>query len=102
MFDSPLKIVTSVRSKKRDKSISRLGIAVSKKYSKSAVKRNHAKRLLRESFRHSDIKFIGLDLLVILSKPVSGISKKEVSNIIYSKFKNLEGRILWAQTKKER
>ena len=99
-YDFPLKLVA--RKNVKHEKLSRLGIAVSKKYSKSAVKRNYAKRLIRECFRNSDLREIGLDILVILSKSINVKTKKETGNSINRKFKNLEGRILWAQTKKER
>ena len=97
--DAPLKLV--IRNRNHYGTNSRLGIAVSKKYSKSAVDRNYAKRLLREYFRKSNLKLNGIDILAILAKPAQCTAKKDVSDLIYSKFKNLEGRIIWAQTKKE-
>jgi len=43
----------------------RLGLAVSKKVDKRAVKRNQIKRLARETFRRSAIRHQGIDLVVI-------------------------------------
>jgi len=43
----------------------RLGLIISKKCAKSAVKRNRLKRLIRESFRHSQQSLAGLDIVVI-------------------------------------
>ncbi len=53
---------------------SRLGLAVSRKVSKSAVKRNQIKRVIRESFRHSlavpPRKKDGMDV-VVLARPTA-------------------------------
>lgn len=46
-------------------SLARLGLAVSKKYSRQAVKRNRIKRLIRESFRYHQRRLAGLDLVVV-------------------------------------
>ncbi|MGD8911495.1 MAG: ribonuclease P protein component [Candidatus Thiodiazotropha sp.] len=43
----------------------RLGLAVSKKTSPSAVDRNRIKRLIRESFRQNQTQLCGLDLVVV-------------------------------------
>lgn len=48
-----------------DMPFARLGLAVSKKYSRLAVKRNRIKRLVRESFRHHQEQLVGLDLVVV-------------------------------------
>ena len=66
-----------LKKRKCSESTSRLGIVVSKKYSKSAVKRNHAKRILRENFRTSKLRNNGFDILAILSKPIIGSVNSE-------------------------
>lgn len=43
----------------------RLGIIISKKISKSAVKRNLIKRLIRESFRISQYHLLNLDFIIL-------------------------------------
>jgi len=45
---------------------SRIGISVTKKVGK-ANKRNFCKRLIREFFRNSDFRDLGLDMLVLVS-----------------------------------
>ncbi len=44
----------------------RLGLSVSKKVG-NAVQRNRVKRILREEFRNSSVRFLNLDILVVAS-----------------------------------
>lgn len=46
--------------------VSRLGIALTRRLVRSAVHRNQVKRLVREVYRHHDIKASGLDCVVSL------------------------------------
>ncbi|MDQ2069756.1 ribonuclease P protein component [Natronospira bacteriovora] len=46
----------------------RLGMAISRRHSGSAVTRNRLKRLVRESFRHHKAQLAGLDI-VVMSQP---------------------------------
>jgi ribonuclease P protein component len=50
----------------RDASISRLGIALTRKLVASSVDRNRVKRIAREAFRRHRVKFAGLDCVVML------------------------------------
>lgn len=43
----------------------RMGLAVSRRVSKKAVRRNRIKRIARDSFRHHRAEFPALDILVI-------------------------------------
>ena len=43
----------------------RLGLVISRKAARTAVARNRIKRLVRESFRHAQQQFGGLDIVVI-------------------------------------
>jgi ribonuclease P protein component len=43
----------------------RLGMAISRKVAKSAVARNRIKRIVRESFRHYQSRFGGVDWVVM-------------------------------------
>lgn len=52
----------------------RLGLAISRKAEKSAVKRNRIKRLIRESFRHQQAELGALDLVVIARPGVASQS----------------------------
>ena len=58
---------------------SRLGVTISKRVDKSAVKRNCVKRKLKEFFRknRADFKRI-VDLVIIAQSGVIGLSSKEI------------------------
>lgn len=49
-----------------DKKNARLGIIAAKKTLAGAVDRNHAKRIIREAFRHHSIRLRSLDLVVMV------------------------------------
>lgn len=53
----------------------RLGIIISKKVTKKAVSRNQFKRIIRESFRHQQIRLKGFDIIVIARPGVSTLDK---------------------------
>ena len=60
----------------------RLGLAISKKYAKSAVSRNLIKRVIRDSFRHHQ-EAIGAFDIVVLAKPgITRLSSKELRHQI--------------------
>ncbi len=52
--------------KKNPFNLTRIGLSVSKKIGKAPF-RNRFKRLLRETFRLSDFKFLGFDILIVVS-----------------------------------
>ena len=52
----------------------RLGLAIARKRIKSAVARNRLKRLIRESFRHHQVKLAGLDCVVLARSGIGPIS----------------------------
>jgi ribonuclease P protein component len=53
-------------------SIARLGIAVTRRLVPLAVNRNRFKRLVRDAFRHHEVKGRGLDCVVALRTPFDG------------------------------
>lgn len=55
----------TVLARSSDTTLARLGLAVSRRVDKRAVRRNRIKRLIRESFRHNKQRLAGLDLVVI-------------------------------------
>lgn len=60
----------------------RLGLAVSKKVSKSAVQRNRIKRLVRESFRQNGAHFGQLDIVVMARPGAASCDNAELANSI--------------------
>lgn len=62
-----------------DNKISKLGVTVSKKVSKLAVRRNHIKRLVREFYRHNH-KELKSTHLVITAKPTAKKASNEEIN----------------------
>jgi ribonuclease P protein component len=57
---------------------SRLGLAISKKHLKTAVKRNSAKRLVREYFRLHQDEIKGLDIIVLSRAGLESACKEEI------------------------
>jgi ribonuclease P protein component len=52
--------------------MARLGIALTRRLVRLAVDRNCLKRLVRDEFRHHEVKKRGLDCVVALRKPFDG------------------------------
>ena len=58
---------------------SKLGVTVSKKVSKLAVRRNHIKRLIREFYRHNQSQLKATQV-VITAKPAAKVASNEEIN----------------------
>lgn len=56
----------------------RLGVVVGKKQEKTAVGRNRVKRLIRESFRYHQELLVGLDLVVLVRRPLITMANKTI------------------------
>jgi ribonuclease P protein component len=54
-----------VLARRNGLAIGRLGLAITKKKTRLATRRNRLKRLIRESFRHHQLQLRGLDIVVI-------------------------------------
>lgn len=65
----------------------RLGLAISRKVSKSAVVRNRIKRLVRESFRHRRLK--DLDLVVMARPAAAGQSNETLFRALHHHWRRL-------------
>ena len=78
-----------------------MGLVVSKKYSKSAVSRNSAKRVIREFYRNSSLKDLGIDIVVILSRSVSITGLSNLNEKLLKSLSQIEGNLRWGQIKKE-
>jgi ribonuclease P protein component len=57
-----------VIAKKNNLGIARLGLAVSRKNVKTAIKRNQIKRIIRENFRLNQQDLEGLDIVVTVQR----------------------------------
>lgn len=79
------------KSTKYNSKNTRLGLGISKKYG-NAVKRNELKRYIRESFRISDYRELGLDVLftVNLKKIKSSICFSDVSLHVHDVLNHLK------------
>lgn len=58
--------------------IHRLGMVVAKKKVRRAVDRSRLKRLIRESFRHQPGDLAGLDVVVLVRRPLAVIDRQRL------------------------
>lgn len=58
--------------------VARLGIIIAKRYVKKAVLRNLIRRVIRESFRHTQDKLFGLDIVVLLKTTITKAEQKKL------------------------
>lgn len=56
----------------------RIGLTITKKAARSAVKRNQIKRIARESFRLNQAKLMDLDIMIVSYKDIDTLSKAEL------------------------
>lgn len=68
----------------------RLGLVISKRCAKSAVQRNRLKRLIRESFRHSQAHLAGLDIVVIGKHSAVTRTNQELFSLLHRQWLELE------------
>ena len=60
----------------------RLGLAISRKFTKSAVRRNRIKRIIRESFRAHQEELRGLDVVVVSRPGISAIRDEAMPAVL--------------------
>jgi len=70
----------------------RLGLAISKRFIKTAVGRNRVKRLLRESFRQHQSLLAGLDIVVINRDAAHKMSNLELTKAIKAHWRRVAKR----------
>ena len=67
----------------------RLGMAISKRNVKTAVKRNRIKRLVRESFRRHQDELTGLDIVVVSQKRINMSKNHELTESLDSHWEKI-------------
>jgi ribonuclease P protein component len=75
VFDAPTRFVDTcfaVLVRENGGRAARLGLAISKRCAPRAVDRNRLKRLVRESFRHNQVRLTGLDIVVSCRRGAAG------------------------------
>ncbi len=70
----------------------RLGMAISRKNVRSAVKRNQIKRQVRESFRHHQGELGGIDIVVMARGGISDWEWQELRAALDGKWQELHRR----------
>ena len=81
VFDNARKVSQKhllILFKPNQKIHARLGIIVGKRVASSAVVRNRIRRVIRESFRLTQEKLIGLDIIVIARHPCAVLDKEKL------------------------
>lgn len=71
-----------------DRHVSRLGTVVSKKVAGNAVERNRLRRLLKETFRLSQVE-PGIDVVIVARPPAGGKSNAELMEVLYGMWRKL-------------
>ena len=87
VFNTDIRSVDSrflVLAKKNELEFARLGLAISKRNIKTAVKRNRVKRLARECFRKHQDKLSGLDVIVVSRKGINISNDCEITQSLYT------------------
>ena len=70
----------------------RLGLAISKRFIKTAVGRNRVKRLLRESFRQHQSLLTGLDIVVVNRDAAHKTSNSEITKALKAHWRRVAKR----------
>ena len=65
----------------------RIGFIIKRKQISRAVQRNRARRLTKEAFRQSDVKKLGIDIVVIINQRALKFSNAELTNQVQSLWK---------------
>jgi ribonuclease P protein component len=68
--------------RENDRGYARLGLAISRKYTKSAVQRNAIKRLIREAFRSYKKELGAIDMVFVARPALSGKTRRELADAV--------------------
>jgi ribonuclease P protein component len=68
----------------------RLGIAVSRKVSKSAVERNRIKRVVRDNFRHRRAGLPAMDIVVMARPAAAQAERRDIAESLERHFDRIE------------
>ncbi len=96
VFERPLKYSGPgflVLARANEQGFARLGLAISKKCSKSAVERNRIKRLAREGFRMVRGDLPAADFVVVCRSGSAGQSNRHIAEVVSGLFSKLGRRI---------
>ena len=64
--------------RKNEEEHARLGLAIAKKSAKRAVDRNRIKRIIRESFRHTQHQLPNIDVVIMCRPSAVALTKAEI------------------------
>ncbi|MEX0739301.1 MAG: ribonuclease P protein component [Pseudohongiella sp.] len=70
----------------------RLGLVIAKKNIRLAVQRNRVKRLIRESFRHQQDSFTGLDIVILARKGLGTMDNAAIARLLDKLWQDLVRR----------
>lgn len=84
--------VLTVLARHNSLSHARLGLAISKRFIKTAVGRNRVKRVLRESFRRHQSLLVGLDIVVMSREGALKASNPELRKSIEAHWRRIAKR----------
>lgn len=95
VFDGATRVATrylTLLARPNDLGHPRLGLAISRKSVKSAVKRNCLKRQVRESFRHHQVELGGIDIVVMARSGVAEWNWQDLRTTLDAKWQELRKR----------
>lgn len=84
--------VLTVLARHNGLSHARLGLAISKRFIKTAVGRNRVKRVLRESFRRHQSRLAGLDIVVMSREGALKASNPELRKSVEAHWRRIAKR----------
>jgi len=92
VFDHPTRFsdkFLTVLARANHRSHARLGLAVSKKNVRLAVRRNRLKRVIRESFRNWQEKLVGWDVIVMVRSGADRLTNQELRTALETHWQKL-------------